>query len=64
MDETLKQTIDEMDYTQMLSLWRKAEIGSPYFQGEVGDYFLKVMEEKEKDLSPGTRVMKNKWVGW
>jgi len=48
LTEELKKQIDNMDYQQMLYKWRFSPIGSPYFQGEVGDYFAKVMLEKTK----------------
>ena len=63
-DEKLKKQIDEMDYESMLSLWRYANVGHPMFQGEIGDYYSKVMHEKSAKISDSERVAASKSVGW
>lgn len=45
-----KNKIDSMDYQSMLELWRFAEIGHPYFTGEIGDYFSQSMSLKKREL--------------
>ena len=60
-----KAEIDAMSYEQLLSKVRFAPIGSPWFQGESGDYFLKHMNELRSQ--PGgdlkhTATSKN--IGW
>jgi hypothetical protein len=64
MTEQLKQIIDSMSYSQMLSKWRFAPAGDPMFQGEIGEYFSKAMGEKEKTLQPGEKVGISKKLGW
>lgn len=65
MTELQKQTIDKMDYHDMLRLWRHAPSGtSDLLQGECGAYFGKVMAEKKAALAPGEAVAISKQIGW
>ena len=64
MNEETKKSIDSMDYEGMLSLWRFAKVGHPMFQGEIGKYFNKVMNEKRDALSDDERVQASKNIGW
>lgn len=48
MTNEQKKSIDKMDYESMLSLWRFAPSGHLMFQGDVGDYYSKIMIEGEK----------------
>jgi len=65
MKNCTKDNIDNMSYESMFTLRRFAAVGHPYFQrGEVGDYFEKVMGEKEELISPGERVAISKKIGW
>jgi hypothetical protein len=58
-----KDWIDSASYLSLLAKWRKAEVGDPMFQGEVGDYFVKVMKEK-RDADPEGAVLASKAIGW
>jgi len=40
-----KKKIDEMDYEALLTQWRHGPVGSPWFQGETGQYWSKCMSE-------------------
>lgn len=40
-----KAHIDEMSYSGLLSRWRFAPAGNPWFQGETGEYWGKRMKE-------------------
>jgi hypothetical protein len=60
----LKQQIDSMNYESMLTKWRFAPVGDPMFQGEVGDYFSKIMSEKKELLSSEEQVQISKDIGW
>ena len=64
MNEETKQNIDSMSYQSMLSLWRFSPSGHPYFQGEIGTYFSKVMSEKQKQLPEGEHIRISKAIGW
>lgn len=59
----LKQKIDEMDYESMFKLWRFSPAGEELFQGETGNYFIKVMMEKKGKLPEGEhcRISKKLW---
>ena len=61
MTDEEKKRIDNMDYRDMLSLWRFAPLGFPFFQGEKGIYFGKVMKEKKKSVD---HVSISKSIGW
>lgn len=45
LTEANKKHIDSMSYEGLLSEWRNAPIGSPWFQGETGQYWSKRMSE-------------------
>jgi len=40
-----KQHIDSMTYEGLLSQWRFAPVGDPWFQGETGKYWGERMKE-------------------
>jgi hypothetical protein len=63
MTEETKKNIDSMSYESMLSLWRSAPSGHPYFQGEIGQYYKEVMFKK-RDANPSGAVAASKSVGW
>lgn len=58
-----KEWIDNASYEQLLSRWRFAPVGSPWFQGEVGDYYKQVMARK-RDADPDGHVRASKSIGW
>lgn len=62
--EQHKQWIDNATYTEMLYRWRFSELGDPMFQGQTGDYFARVMQEKRNQLKAGEQVNASKTVGW
>ena len=64
MDHNTKQNIDDMSYERMLSLWRHAPVGHPYFQGHTGDYYSKVMKDKKAKISNAEHTQASKNIGW
>jgi hypothetical protein len=60
----LKSDIDAMSYESLLRLWRNAEVGSPYFQGEVGTYYRNRMTEKRVEVGDKEHVRASKSIGW
>lgn len=64
MDAKMKDWIDKASYTQLLSNWRNAPIGSPFFQGEIGDYYAKIMAQKRKEVGNASHVKASKTIGW
>lgn len=60
-----KSYIDNLSYEQLLSKWRFAPVGDPWFQGETGDYWGERM--KELRSQPGgtqKHVSASKRIGW
>lgn len=60
----MKQWIDNATYVELLGKWRSLAIGNPFFQGEVGEYFAKIMREKRECLSHNEQVSASKLIGW
>ena len=61
--EEMKRWIDTADYTELLRRWRFAKAGDPFFQGEVGDYYAKVLAAR-RDTDPEGHVRASKAIGW
>lgn len=57
-----KAHIDSLSYEQLLSRWRFAPLGDPWFQGETGDYWSKRMKELREAGTDHVQVSKN--IGW
>ena len=60
----MKAWIDTASYEELLTKWRFAPSGSPWFQGEVGAYFLKVMSKRKAEVGEAEAVRVSKAVGW
>ena len=58
-----KKWIDGASYEDLLRRNRFAPVGDPIFQGECGDYFLKVMAERQA-ADPAGHVAASKQIGW
>lgn len=58
----LKARIDAMSYEQLLSQWRFAPIGDPWFQGETAAYHEKRMRELREQGAD--HVGASKRIGW
>lgn len=60
-----KEHIDSLSYEQLLSKWRFAPVGDPWFQGETGDYWSKRMSElRNKPGGNDRHVTASKTIGW
>ena len=57
-----KEHIDSLSYEQLLSHWRFAPAGDPWFQGETGDYWGKRMAEMRN--AGADHVGASKKIGW
>jgi len=64
MNEEMKKWIDEASYEELLSRWRFAQSGSPWFQGEIGEYYAKAMGLKRAEVGDDEAVRASKSVGW
>lgn len=62
--EEMKKWIDTASYEQLLSRWRFAPISSPWFQGEIGEYYSKRMAERRKAVGNDVHVKTSKSIGW
>lgn len=60
-----KKEIDSKSYGSLLSRWRSAPIGDPWFQGQTGDYWGKRMREMRKeDGGQARHVAASKAIGF
>lgn len=53
LTDSVKKTIDDLSYRDMLKIWRFEPTGVPMFEGSSGLYFGRVMREKREKLEPG-----------
>jgi len=60
----MKTWIDNASYEELLYKWRFAESGDPFFSGEMGEYYSKVIREKRDALEPGIAAAISKKIGW
>jgi len=58
-----KAYIDGLDYEQLLSHWRFAAVGDPWFEGETGKYWAERLGEM-KEADPNRHVIASKSIGW
>ena len=63
MTDDQKKWIDNASYEQLLSKWRFAQSGDPFFVGDTGVYYAQVMKEKLAAEADGG-VSASKSVGW
>jgi len=59
-----KRWIDNATYDRLLGRWRNAPIGDSMFQGDTGDYYRKVMNEKRAAMTAEEHVAASKRIGW
>jgi hypothetical protein len=64
MNEKMKAWIDNATYQQLLGHWRFAPSGDPFFQGEIGDYYVKKMAERRAEVGHDAHVTASKTLGW
>lgn len=62
--QELMDAIDHMTYEELLRKNRFEPVGSKWFSGEVGDYFVKTMNRKREALLPGEHSRISKKIGW
>ena len=63
-EEQMISWINNASYSELLRKWRFAKSGDPYFQGEVGDHYNKVMCEKKKEVGDEEHSRLSKEIGW
>jgi len=60
----MKDWIDTASYEELLTRWRFAPSGSPWFQGEVGKYYEEVMSKRKAEVGEAAAVQASKNIGW
>lgn len=63
IDPQLKTWIDNATIEELLKCWRFSPAGNPLFNGETGEYYSKVMNEK-RAADPGEYTAASKRIGW
>ena len=63
MDE-MKDWIDNASYEALLTKWRFAKTGDPFFVGEIGEYFSEKMNAKRNVIGNEEHVRISKKIGW
>ncbi len=61
-EDQIREWIDNASYQNLLSKWRSAPAGDPFFRGEIGQYYSKVMNEKKAQLASGEAVSISKAI--
>lgn len=64
IDASMKEWIDNATYQQLLGRWRNAPSGSPWFEGEVGEYYTAAMKKKRSETPHDGQVAASKAIGW
>ena len=65
LTEKNKQHIDSLNYEQLLSQWRFAPAGSPWFQGDTGKYWGERMTEmRDRPGGDAKHTATSKKIGW
>ena len=60
----MKAWIDGATYEQLLGKWRFEPVGSPWFQGKMGDYYMAAMKRKRYETPQDEQVAASKRLGW
>ena len=58
----MKRWIDGASYEALLRGWRIAPIGSPWFQGEIGEYYQQVMKTRRQEVGEAGHVAASKAI--
>lgn len=62
--QEMKKWIDNASYKALLSRWRYDPPGSPWFQGEMGEYYAEAMKKKRSETSHTEQVAASKSIDW
>lgn len=62
--EEMKKWIDNATYDQLLGHWRFAPAGDPFFIGEVGEHYKKVMSKRKQEVGLAGHTATSKSLGW
>ena len=56
--------IDNASYEELLRKWRFAPAGDPFFQGDIGKYYEKVLAGRKKEVGGAEHSRLSKKIGW
>jgi len=62
--EEMKNWIDNASYKELLYMWRFEPVGSPFFIGEMGDYYARKLNQKREEVGAEEAVKASKSIGW
>lgn len=60
----MKRWVDGASYEQLLGKWRFEPSGSPWFEGEMGEYYQAAMLQRSRETSDEAKVRASKALGW
>lgn len=63
-EKEMKDWIKNASYEQLLSKWRFAPTGDPFFQGSMGDYYRNIMMERKAQIGDDAHSKISKKIGW
>ena len=64
IEADMRTWLDNASYEELLAKWRNAPAGDPFFRGELGEYYRKVMNRKRAEVGNGEHVRASKAIGW
>lgn len=64
MTNAQRQWIDNATYKELLKLWRFAESGSEWFQGDTGKHFAEVMQKRRVEAGHDGATQASREIGW
>ena len=56
--------IDNADIKALIRRWRFAPVGSPWFDGAVGDHYNATISQRRAEAGPEAWTAASKAVGW
>ena len=62
--EEMRKWIDNASYLELLRRWRFASVGSPWLQGEIGDYYADAMRDRRAQVANDEHIRASKSIGW
>lgn len=60
--EQMKEWIDRATYKELLTKWRFAQAGDPFFVGELGNYYAEKMKQKREEVGSEEHVKVSKEI--
>lgn len=63
-EKEMIEWIDNASYEELLHKWRFAPISDPFFMGEIGKYYDKVMRRKREEIGDDEHTRISKKIGW